>query len=221
VAVEIAEVGATALASAIGAFAAAAIGYRYAIAKFRRERVFDRQLSWYEKATGSLIDAANRLNWALAADLAGVAAKDRERAWAEAISALVSLRGLEAEAEMYASPEAYGAISEAVQDVTELVKTIWVVDGLSDSTQKGTPRHLYEVCFKMLYHAASRVATNVRLHMALPAIQREWRLYDQEYRELRAELDAWKRRGKDFNDGAWPLGSTSATPAGQPNGSSV
>lgn len=201
-AVEIAEVGATALASAIGAFAAGAIGYRYAIARFRRERVFDKQLAWYEKATGSLIDTANRLNWALAADLAGVAEEDRRRAWAEALSALVSLRGLEAEAEMYASPKAYSAISEAVQDVTGLARTIWVAEGRPDSTQKGTPRRLYEVCFKMLYHAASRVAADVRLHMALPAVEREWRLYDQEYRELRAELDAWKRRGKDFNDGS-------------------
>jgi hypothetical protein len=217
VAVDLAQAAVTALASAVGALAAAAFGYRYALAKHQRERTFDKQLAWYEKATAALIDAANRLNWAMAAEVAAVSIPDQQRAWSEALSSLVSLRGLEAESEMYATPESHTALSEAVADVTGLARAIWVIGSRGGSRSGAQPvRRLYEICFKLLYHAASRLATDVRTHLALPEIAREWRLYDEEYRRLRGELAELRERGQDFNDGAWPLSESPSAPRPQP-----
>ena len=188
----------TTSASALGAFAAAAVGYRFALAKFRRERIFDKQLAWYEKATSTLIEAANKLNWALAGELAGIPEADRRRAWADAQNALVSLRGLETEAEMYASVSSYEALSEAVTDVTYLARSIWQLSDRPPGVDMPTPQRLYEVVFKMLYHAASRLAADVRGHLELPEISREWRLYDHEFRKLQNELSELRERGVDL-----------------------
>jgi len=188
----------TVAASALGAFAAAAVGYRYALARFRRERAFEKQLAWYEKATGTLIETANKLNWALAGELARIVESDQRRAWAEAQSALVSLRGLETEAEMYASVSSYEALSEAITDVTSLARSLWHLSEGSSGVGMAAPQRLYEIAFKLLYHAASRLATDVRLHLDLPEISREWRLYDHEFRELQRELAELREKGMDF-----------------------
>lgn len=194
----------TVTASALGAFSAAAVGYRYAVAKFRRERIFEKQLTWSEKATTTFIEAANKLNWAMASALASTPEPEQRRAWAEAHSALIGLRGLEAEAEMYASPSTYEAISEAVGDISNLARNIWTLsEHAAEEAETKISSRLYEIAYKMLYHAASRTATDVREHLELPELSREWRLYDRELRELRAELDALQEKGLDFNDGAW------------------
>ena len=129
---------------------------------------------------------ANKLNWAASADLAGVEPAEKARAWTEAHLGLTSLRGLEVSAEMYASDGAYQAVSEAMTDVTSIAKSAFVA---SQIPELGVDRNrLLEICRKMLYHASSRLATDVRDHLELEPVSREWRLYDQEIRDLRAEL---------------------------------
>ena len=184
---------ATAAASAAGTLVAGAIGYRYAIARFRRERTFDKQLLWYEQSTARLLSAANRINWAQAADLANTAPAVRAKAWAEAQEGLVSLRGLEAEAEMYASQASHDAVAQALNDISSVSTALLHVDAGTNSVVNVSA--LYEVIRKLLYHAASRLATDGRTHLGLPEIGREWRLYDEEIRALQEEV-AELTRGK-------------------------
>lgn len=177
---------ATALASAVGAFVAAYFGFRYAMTRLKKERAFDRRLQWYEETCKLLTDVANKLNWAAAADLAQVSKEQKSRAWSEAQQGLASLRGVEVSAEMYASDAAYQAVSEAMTDVTTVAKTAFIASQVPDVEVRGD--RLFEICRKLLYHAASRLATDVRAHLDLEPVSREWRLYDQEFRELRTEL---------------------------------
>lgn len=182
------QIVATVAASAFGAYVAAHLGFRYALSKLKHERAFDRRLGWYEAAAQRLIETANKLNWALAADVAGVGSDARERAWAEAFESLVGLRGLELEAELFASNSACNAVREAVRDVTTVARSAWEIS--NDSAIPVAPSRLFEICYKMLYHAASRLAADVREHLELADLDREWRLYDREFRELREELAA-------------------------------
>jgi hypothetical protein len=110
----------------------------------------------------------------------------RSKAWADAQEGLVSLRGLEAEAEMYASQASHDAVTEALNDVSAISGILLRVD-LRDAVKIDCPR-LYEVIRKLLYHAASRLATDGRAHLGLPQIGREWRLYDEEIRSLHGEV---------------------------------
>ena len=177
----------TVVASGVGAHAAGAIGFRYGIAKFQGERVFDKQLAWYEKATSSLLTAASKLNWAISTERAGMPAPDVDRAWAEAISNLLTIRQLEIEAEMYASPESYDALSDALGEILTVAETAPVIRR-SPAASVPVQAELFVIVVKLLYHAASRLANDVRSHLKLPEVSREIRLYDRDFRELHEEL---------------------------------
>lgn len=179
----------TVLAAAVGAYLAARLGFTYALSKLKHERAFDRRLVWYEQAVKRLVDSASRINWALATDLAKVEGPERERAWAQAFEGIVALQGLEVEAELYASNSAYNAVREAVRDVTTVARSAWGMSGSKETP--AAPVRLFEICFKMLYHAASRLAADVREHLDLNELDREWRLYDRQFRELQEEFASY------------------------------
>ena len=46
----------------------------------------------------------------------------------------------------------------------------------------------------------SRLAADVRGHLELPQLPREWRVYDQEMRELHAEREQLRGRGIELQD---------------------
>jgi hypothetical protein len=196
------EFATTVLASAIGALAAGAVGFRYAMAKFQRERAYDRQLAWYERATAVLLSAARKLSWAIGADNAQMSELVRAKAWEEAIEELLGLRALEIEAEMYASPESYEALREAIDDVLTVAETAPTIER-AGKYKAGPPRgQLFVVSFKLLYNAASRLAADVRVHLKLKPVDREPRLYDKEFRELQADLQHHKELGRDYGNDA-------------------
>ncbi len=149
--------------------------------------------------------------------LAKIPDVEQRRAWAEAHNALVSLRGLEAEAEMYASPSSYEALSEAITDITFLARSISDLSEQTENTEGlPVPKRLYEIAFKMLYHAASSMATDVREHLRLPELPREWRLYDGEFRELQAELAQLREKGLDYSADSAPTTQSKTPPRPRP-----
>lgn len=189
---------ATVIGAAAGAFAAAYFGFRYGWFSLKRERAFDRRLEWYEKATARLVDAGNRINWAQAAVLIGASDSQRKKAWSDVHQALVDLRGFELEAEMYASNDAYEAVREAMRDVSHVAGAAY---RMAENASDDSPERLYEICQKLLYHAASRLAADVRDHLELEPISREWRLYDRELRELQEELTHFEEERVPAKDG--------------------
>lgn len=179
---------ATAAAAAVGAFVAAYLGFRYAMTRLKKERAFDRRLEWYENTCRLLTDVAGKLNWAAGADLVGGAPEERARAWAEENAGLASLRGIEVSAEMYASDGAYQALAEAMNDVTSTARSVWIASRVANT--RVDEGRLYEICRKLLYHAASRLATDIRDHLDLEPVSSEWRLYDQELRQAGPHTEA-------------------------------
>jgi hypothetical protein len=177
----------TLIASALGAFLAAWLGFRYALRKVQAERAFDRRLEWYENAVRRLLETATKLHWTFAADEAKLSAVQMERVLAESYEAVAALRALQVEAELYATNATYAAIEEAVADATHVSHAAVAFRYMEDATPPG---RLLQITCKILYHAASRLATDVRDHLRLEVIEREWRLYDKELRELHAELNA-------------------------------
>ncbi len=169
-AVDISQTIATVIASAVGTLVAGALGYRYAIAKFRQERTFDRQLDWYDRATKALHEAAAKINWAMASEVAGLAFDEKRKLWTDVHGAISGLRALEAEAEMYATPEGYEALCEALRDVGVISRAMMALPNWAEPSGDKDVATLYEICEKLLRHAASRLSDDVREHLGLPLI---------------------------------------------------
>ncbi|MDP9179191.1 MAG: hypothetical protein M3O61_16060, partial [Gemmatimonadota bacterium] len=194
---DLAQLAATAVASAIGAAATAAIGYRYAMARFRKERAFDRRLAWHETAVRDLVDGAGKLFRAVNSTRNPHSAVERDAAWRSAGDALGRLLSLETGAELYASNEAYHAIATAAQDIRATAKAAEHVarheatSGEAEVGQRelGRSLHMYEIAAKLMLHAASRLAKDVRTSLELDELSRDWRLYDDELTEHLADIE--------------------------------
>lgn len=185
----------TVLASAIGTAIAGAIGIRYGLSKLKKERAFEKRLHWYEEAVKTLLDGAERIE-------AGIRYSREERdshfpfdlpKYVEPpLSRVVRLRF---EAELYASASAHEAVVEAVEQVTLLAS---MKEPPTLGSPPGAPRPIVTmlvIVSKMMRHAASRLADDVREHLELEPITRPMGLYDREYREHLKDLE---------EKGLWP-----------------
>jgi len=114
---------------------------------------------------------------------------------------LLKLRGLESEAELFATNHGYRAVSDAVGQTTVLARVALATEHQPNNREETT--RVFEIVYKLLYHAASALAEDVRDHLGLDEIGREWRIYDREYQELQNELAEWKSKGDDLSGGAW------------------
>lgn len=194
---DLVQLAATAGASAIGAAATAAIGYRYAVARFRKERAFDRRLAWHETAVRDLVDGAGKVFRAVNSARNVQLAAERETAWRGAGEALSRLLSLETEAELYASNEAYHTIAAAAEDIRATAKAAEYVAQLEVAPtedggakrEQGRSLRMYEIAAKLMLHAASRLAKDVRRSLDLDELSRDWRLYDDELTEHLADLE--------------------------------
>ena len=188
-AVDPVQVVVTVAASAFGAALTAAIGLRYAIARFRKERAIDRRLTWHESTVRELVDASGKIIRALNASRSPHLRADQESAWRNAGEALGRLLNLETEAEMFASNVAYHALSEAAEDIrvtSKLAQRIAEQGSAGKEAQRSL--QMYEITSKLLLHAASRLARDVREELQLDELSRDWRLYDDELASIFANL---------------------------------
>jgi hypothetical protein len=201
VAVDLTSLALTSLASAIGAAFAAAVGFRYGVAKFRRERAFDRRLAWYEGAIRDLVDASGKVIRAVNTVRRPALAAKSQQAWEALGEALGRLLPLQAEAEVYASNAAYQAIAQATEDVRVLSLAAETYGARAAGDVKNEPPDLkvYDTIATMLLHAASRLATDVRGELGLDPLDRELRLYDDEFIEQLEDV-----RKKGFADASVP-----------------
>lgn len=181
----------TVVAAGVGTLLAAAVGYRYALARFRKERAFDRRLAWYEQAVRTLVSGANHLNWALAGELINVAEPDQKAAWSNAYRELLKLNGLEIEAQLYATRAGHKAVEDVVAAVTTIAQAIMHV-GDRIEAEWYVPSRLFEIERKLLLHAAATLASDVREHLGLEDIDRDWSLFDQELGQLTEDLERYR-----------------------------
>lgn len=164
---------------------AAGLAYWLGLRKARIESRSARQLAWLESALAQLLAAAGELNNARAADHAGMVGKERDEMWGKALLSLGELRHLELEAEAYVPNSTAEAISEAVGDIIHLST---MAGRLGTAARGSDPDRLFEMVRRLIYHAASRIAGEVREAMGLDQLRREWRLYDAEIRQLRDDI---------------------------------
>lgn len=189
--VNLENVVATVLASGLGAFIAASLGFRYAMSRFRRERAFDRRLEWYERTVQRLTHVHTALTFAQASDAVPISAEDRDAAWAEAWQAVLSLRGLDVESELFATPRSYEALREALADIATASQAA-LKHGQPGT---GPNKQFLVVTGKLIRHATATLAADVRQHLELEPIMREWTIYDHEIRELEDELADLREKG--------------------------
>lgn len=188
------------LASATGAFVAAWLSFRYALSRFQRERAFDRRLAWYEKAVTALLGAYDRINWALAADVTQATPEVTRGAWSEAYEALYRLHSLAAESELYASNDAVQVLRDVSGEVVFLARA--TTAQLAKQKDRARFEQLMGIAGKMLRHAAATLSSDVRVHLGLPEIEREWSIFDHDYRAFLEELKQLKARGLDYSAGS-------------------
>jgi hypothetical protein len=194
VALDLSDFAATSAASAIGTIAAGAIGLRYAIAKYRKERSYERRLEWHERAIRDLVETANALIRALNSTRKPELRANQDSNWATVGERFGKLLPLETEAELYASNAAYQAIRQITEDVRMLSTAAEHVSRIqaTATTSKADPLAVYDIIVRLLLHGASRLATDVRKELDLETLKRENRLYDDEFVEHLADL---QRRG--------------------------
>ena len=201
-AIDPASVVATALASALGTATAGAIGFRYAIAKFRRERSFEWRLTWHEAAVRELVDAAGRLIRALNTVRKPELAPRRAEAWGAVGDSFSKLLGLQTEAELYASNAGYEAIVSITEDVRALSTAAERIARLratdeAFASQGRDEFAVYDTIVTLLLHGASRLAKDVRRELELEELDRENRIYDDDFV---AHLEDIKAKGFAASD---------------------
>ena len=186
---------------------AAGLAYILGLRQARVESRSARRLAWLEKAQAQLLAAAGDLNNARAADLAGIVDREREEYLDKALLALGELRHLELEAEAYLPNAAAEAVSEAV---TDIISVSTAAGRLRAAAPGPDPDKLFEIVRKLIYHAASRIAGEIRQEMGLDELSREWRLYDAEIRRLRTDVQHFEESGAVLEPPAQQIGETDA-----------
>jgi hypothetical protein len=190
--VSVLQLALTAGASLLGTLAAAIISFRFAMVRLKRERAFERRLSWHESAIKSLTEFNRALLGAVHAERHEHPSEDeRIELWTK-VATLAATTDLQLEAEMYASPPAYLAICKASEDRRAML-TLGLDFVMSDDPAKRDQGlKLMEIAAKAVLHAASRLASDVREQLALKRIKREPRLYDEK------QLKAAESHGQDY-----------------------
>ena len=211
-AIDAASIVATALASAAGTAFAAAVGFRYALARFRRERSFERRLAWHEGAVRELVDAAGKLIKALNTERRPELAPRSMEAWQAVGDSFGRLLGLQTEAELYASNAGYEAIVRITEDVRMLSNVAERVSRMKANGEKSpAPARdefaLYDTIVTLLLHGASRLAKDVRTELELGELERENRVYDDEFLEHLEDIKA-----KGFSQSSDSRPSSAALP---------
>lgn len=110
------------LAALIAAFLGSSIGAWAALSRFKRERSFDRQVDWYERAVRALIDLSQRIEVAITHHEEDRNSDVIEVSWREVQKAHLTVDRLTIEANIYGSALAVStllAINKQVQDVAE------------------------------------------------------------------------------------------------------
>jgi hypothetical protein len=99
------------------------IGAQIAMSSFKRQRAFDKQLDWYERAAHSLRDLAQKIEIAVTfQEEQGTSPEHLGRVWRDVQNAHLELDRLAHEAGFYGSTAAMSlitGISEAVQEVAD------------------------------------------------------------------------------------------------------
>jgi hypothetical protein len=187
-AIDPASLAVTALASAAGTAIAGAIGFRYAIAKFRREQSFARRLAWHEGAVRDLVDTAGKLIKALNTVRKPELVPRSQAAWEAVGESFGRLLSLQTEAELYASNAGYEAIVSITEDVRMLSTTAEKVSRRGRTTSGGESQGrdefaVYDIIVTLLLHGASRLARDVRMSWT-------WRIWNEKIGSM--TMNSWR-----------------------------
>jgi len=160
---EILKVTTTILAALIAAFIGSWFGANQALARFKKERAFDRQLEWYERYIRALHDMAQKIVIATTFEEENGDIEHRIRCWRAVQGAHLVLSALTNEAKLFGSAE---AISEALRIMKR-------VDDIADKTDafdpKDAKKHL-EIIYSLsekLDKSAIPIAEKAREHLGI------------------------------------------------------
>lgn len=172
----------TAIASLVGALAAGAIGYFFAVRRFRHERAFEGRLRWHEEAVLQLTESGEALRKAAVSMQVPELQTDVSRHFESALGSVPG-NNLLMKAGMYARPKSYRALKEALRDQSELAVALIQVQragtsfGEPEMAERISPRILMAVA-RSMFHAAARLASDVRKTLGLKELKDGKELYD-------------------------------------------
>lgn len=153
---------ATAVASAVGTAVAGAIGYSFAVAKFRRERAFDRRLEWYERMLRTLVNFSLELEVAATiAEQAAARAAGGAADWHPVQMAHLEFIRVSAEVYLYGTDGAVALIRRGEAAVQRVADETDAFDSAAEYL--GTVWALA----RLLKRVGHLIATDARAHLAL------------------------------------------------------
>lgn len=176
---------ANAMAALVGALAAGAIGFFFAIRRFRHEKAFERRLEWHEETVRQLTESSERLRKIAICMQVPDLDDDLTKLFEEAIESMPNIELLMLQAEMYASRNSHKALAQARDDWGALtVANVQILNTIasreeSDISNRLSPLIIDTVAKSML-HAASRLASDVRETLKLGQIDRRQGPYDDD-----------------------------------------
>lgn len=174
---------ANASAALVGALTAGAIGFYFALRRFRHEKAFERRLEWHERTVQKLTETSERLRKVAVGMQVPQLSGDLDEEFEEALDALPNFQLLLLEATMYASRGSYRALATACDDWgalalsnVQILNTSKTHTELSDTADRLSPL-IIDTLAKSMLHAASRLASDVRATLRLGRIGRAHGLY--------------------------------------------
>lgn len=158
------QVVVTFLASSLGALVAGYAGVRFAMARLRRERSFDRRLTWYEEMLSATYELAVKFD-----DLSELDPNETDvYAWydAQMRSHEARFNGLVAAATAYGTPSSCEALRKAVGTLLHRVETL-------DPKVEEAQQQLICTASAVLRESAKHLASEMRLQLGLEPIRED------------------------------------------------
>jgi hypothetical protein len=161
-AVDYSSLAATTAASALGTLLAGAIGLRFAAARFRGERAFDRRLEWYERMLRSFVDFALELEVCATIEEQAIERHDGNHpSWSQVQTKHLDVIRVSAEANLYGTDDAVRLVEKAGEAIQRVSNETDAFDSATD--------HLSMVwaLARLLRRVATLIGTGARTHLAL------------------------------------------------------
>ena len=160
---------ATVLAALIAAFLGSWFGALNALSRFKKERAFDRQLTWYETTIHALQEMAQKIDVAITfQDEAGTPPDLLGGVWRDVQNAHLALERIATEAPLYASDDGLKVITNILEQVQDVANATEAFDPpkCERSSLKGKLKRIEDLSEK-LTRAIKPLAQEARAHLGV------------------------------------------------------
>jgi hypothetical protein len=182
-----------AVLSGILGFVGSLIGANFALRNFKRQRTFDKQLDWYERAAKAIYSLAERIEIACTFQAeSGTSEEDLKKLWTDVQTAHLRIGRVRHESRFFATAEAIvhmDNIYDRVEEVAYLSET-FDPPKIVEAKRKKALKEIFEL-IEWLTEACSPLIAEGVSHLGLDSRRSWWKRWTDKIAEL--VLPYWYR----------------------------